>query len=104
MIAQLSPTALPALPQRARVIDVREPEEFWGHLGHIPGAKLVPLGHLAAAAEPWDRHLPIVAVCRSGARSTRAVELLAAMGFSEVRNLEGGMLAYAAAGLPCSRE
>ena len=54
----------------------------------------------AARARTWNRDDELVIVCRSGARSARAAEALAAMGFRRVMNLTGGMLAYTAAGLP----
>lgn len=84
------------------LLDVREPEEFIGELGHIQGALLVPLDAL-------ERRLPklagyverdVVVVCRAGARSASAGAILRRAGFQRVINLEGGMLAWAAAGLP----
>lgn len=87
------------------LIDVREPEEFVGPLGHIGGALLVPLDAL-------ERRLPklagyvdrdVVVACRAGARSATAAAILRRAGFARVFNLEGGMLAWQAAGLPVSR-
>lgn len=86
-----------------RVIDVREPHEHRGELGHPVGAELVPLATLPQAAQRWDREREIVLVCRSGARSARAAALLASMGFRRVMNMAGGMLAWNEAGLPVSR-
>ncbi len=83
-------------PRAARVIDVREPDEFDGELGHLEGAELVPLATLADAAGPWDRQAPVVLVCRSGARSGRAAQALLSMGFHAVASLRGGMLAVRA--------
>ncbi len=84
------------------VLDVREPEEFVGDLGHVEGALLVPMDALVARlprlADRADR--PVVVVCRAGARSASAAALLAAAGFRHVFNLEGGMVAWHAAGLP----
>ena len=88
---------------RPRIIDVREPAEFNGPLGHIPGAELVPLGMLEASARAWDREAPVVVVCRSGARSARAATLLVQLGFRDIVNLEGGTQRYAEAGLPVER-
>ena len=51
------------------VVDVREPAEFAGPLGHIRGAKLVPLGELAQRAAELPRDKPVVTVCRAGSRS-----------------------------------
>ena len=94
------PLDLRVPPRGARVIDVREPAEFTGELGHVPGAELVPLSTLAAAAAPWRRDGDLLIVCRSGGRSARAAMQLRAMGFTRVMNLAGGMLAYGQAGLP----
>jgi sulfur-carrier protein adenylyltransferase/sulfurtransferase len=88
---------------RVRVVDVREPHELAGELGHIPGAELVPLGTVETAARAWDREQEIVLVCRSGNRSGRAAAALTAMGFHRAMNLVGGMLAWNEAKLPTRR-
>lgn len=85
-----------------RVIDVREPHEFGGPLGHIPGATLAPLGHLDAVADALPKDRPLLAVCRSGKRSERACQILAAHGQHAI-NLAGGMIAWNRAGLPAER-
>jgi glyoxylase-like metal-dependent hydrolase (beta-lactamase superfamily II)/rhodanese-related sulfurtransferase len=77
-----------------RVLDVREPDEFTGPLGHIRGALLVPLGELARRAGELPKDKPIVAVCRAGSRSAHATAILQKAGFSEVANLPGGMLRW----------
>jgi glyoxylase-like metal-dependent hydrolase (beta-lactamase superfamily II)/rhodanese-related sulfurtransferase len=82
------------------VLDVREPEEFDGELGHIEGAELVPLGTLRESLESRAKHVPIVTVCRSGARSAQAALILEKAGFDKVANLAGGMIGWRAAGLP----
>jgi rhodanese-related sulfurtransferase len=76
------------------LLDVREPEEWAA--GHAPGALHVPLGELDA-----DRigRGEVVAVCRSGNRSGRAAVALERAGVP-VRNMTGGMQAWAEAGLP----
>lgn len=86
--------------QDIQVIDVREPAEFSGGLGHIHGARLLPLAQLAARSAEIDKARPVVAVCRSGARSTQATVLLQKSGFSQVANLAGGMLRWRAEALP----
>jgi rhodanese-related sulfurtransferase len=88
---------------RTRLVDVREPHEFNGELGHIPGAELVPLATVEQQAAGWDRAADLVVICRSGGRSSRAAEALARLGFSRVMNLVGGMLAHDAARLPVER-
>lgn len=74
------------------LVDVRQPEEYAA--GRIPGAELVPLAQLHAAAAHWSPEAPVVAVCGSGARSGEAARLLETMGFSSVASLRGGMRAW----------
>lgn len=83
-----------------RIVDVRDPGEFTGMLGHIAGAELIPLGQLQERASMLDRDLPTVLVCRSGARSAQAVTILEKAGFSRVANLAGGMIGWNAQRLP----
>jgi rhodanese-related sulfurtransferase len=86
-----------------RLIDVREPDEFVGPLGHIPGAELVPMGNVLAHAGGWDRTRPVLLVCRSGARSGHVAAALAPMGYPHLYNLIGGMLVWNELGLPVER-
>jgi glyoxylase-like metal-dependent hydrolase (beta-lactamase superfamily II)/rhodanese-related sulfurtransferase len=97
---EIEPQALEEAAGKAQLIDVREPAEYTGPLGHIRGSMLVPLGELGKRTDELDRERPIVAVCRSGARSAQAVVLLQKAGFSSVANLAGGMLRWRAAGYP----
>jgi rhodanese-related sulfurtransferase len=95
-IWEIEPSALAELHCPVQLIDVRTPEEFSGPLGHIRGARLIPLEHLAAQAAGFARDVPLVTVCRSGARSAQAVVLLAKAGFTQAANLAGGMLRWTA--------
>ena len=79
----------------AALLDVREPQEWAA--GRAPQAEHVPLGSLTLAAIPPGR--PLIAVCRSGNRSGKAADALAAAGVP-VHNLAGGMKAWAESGLP----
>ncbi|MFL6138908.1 MAG: rhodanese-like domain-containing protein [Frankiaceae bacterium] len=90
-----------AVPADAYVLDVREPEEW--SAGHVPDAVHLPLGHLPArlADVPADRE--VVVVCRVGSRSAQATAFLNAHGRTAV-NLDGGMIAWAAAGRPMVSE
>jgi sulfur dioxygenase len=102
---EIQPTALneslAGAPTPAiQVIDVREPAEFVSDLGHIPGARLIPLAELAARSAEIDKGRPVVTVCRSGARSAQAVALLQKSGFTQLANMAGGMLRWRAEGLP----
>ena len=99
----VSPADTIAARGAARLVDVREPHEYLGELGHVPGSELVPLASVAAAAQRWDRERDVILICRSGARSGRAAEAMVAAGFARVMNMAGGMLAYNAAGLPVER-
>ena len=81
----------------AVVLDVRETSE-WDD-GHAPGARHVPIGSLGGQLDSLPRDRVLVVVCRSGHRSARATAVLRRSGFDAV-NLDGGMQAWAAAGLP----
>lgn len=95
-IWEVQPAWLEEHAREVQVVDVREPEEFDGPLGRIAGARLVPLGRLAASASDLGREKPIVVVCRSGARSAQATLILRKAGFDRVANLAGGMLRWRA--------
>jgi len=82
-----------------QVLDVREPEEFEGPLGHVPGALLLPLGRLKDETQRLSPERPIVTVCRAGGRSAQATVILQRAGFTKVANLAGGMLRWRAQGL-----
>lgn len=83
-----------ALTSGAQLVDVRQPDEFAS--GSLPGARNLPLGDLAARADELDPTRRVVLLCRSGARSGRAAEYLESIGFGDVVNLSGGMLASVA--------
>jgi rhodanese-related sulfurtransferase len=89
----IPPSQLDTLGPEVRRIDVREPDEYTGPLGHLPGSELVPMGTLEAASASWPREVPLLLICRSGARSARAAQALAQRGFRHLYNLAGGMLA-----------
>ncbi len=76
-----------------RLIDVREPHEW--DIVRIEGAELVPLGDIPAHLSEFDSTDEFVIHCRSGARSAQAVGLLMQAGITRVKNLRGGVLAWA---------
>jgi len=78
------------------IIDVRESSERSGELGFIKGSRLIPLAEIPQALDSLDkdRDNEIILVCRSGARSTTAAAILKGLGFSRVKNMKGGMLAW----------
>jgi molybdopterin/thiamine biosynthesis adenylyltransferase/rhodanese-related sulfurtransferase len=75
------------------VIDVREPHEL--EISRLPGAVNIPLGQLAARLSELDSAQTYVVMCRSGVRSAQALHLLANAGFRRVKNLRGGINAWA---------
>jgi len=79
--------------EKLRLIDVREPHEL--AISSLPGEENIPLGQLAARLPELDSSQEIILFCKSGARSTRALELLASAGFRRVKNLKGGINAWA---------
>jgi rhodanese-related sulfurtransferase len=81
----------------AVLVDVREQGEW--EAGHAPKAKHHPLGSLHGALDRLPQGRTLVVACRSGTRSARATKLLTKAGFDAV-NLDGGMTAWRAAGLP----
>ncbi|MCC6354196.1 MAG: DUF2892 domain-containing protein [Verrucomicrobiae bacterium] len=84
------------------LVDVREFAEYAG--GRIAGSKLAPLASLESGASGLDRARELVLVCRAGRRSREAANRLAAMGFSKLVVLEGGIEAWKGAGLPVEKD
>ncbi len=80
------------------VIDVRSPREYQFD-GHIEGSRLLPLSALMQRVDELPPDQPIVFVCRSGNRSQVACEQLSRLGYANVQNFQGGMLAWNRAGL-----
>lgn len=89
--------------EKAVVVDVCEPAEFAA--GHVMGAKNVPLAQLEEklASTVKNKALPLILVCKSGARSSRAVALAKKVGFANVQSLSGGMAAWRSANLPVEK-
>ena len=88
MIQKIEPAAAIRLldAKKAQAVDVREPDEY--AVGHIPGAKLLPLGEvMSRAAAPW------LVYCRTGRRSADAVQKLDALGYTNIYDL-GGILSW----------
>lgn len=77
---------------------MREPVEYAEE--NIAGSKLIPLGELEKRCGELDRSRPVIIHCRGGVRGGKAGEKLLAAGFTDVRNLAGGLLAWKQAGLP----
>ena len=98
-VAELTPCQIAPVLHTYTLIDVREPHEFHGDLGHVAGSRLLPIATIGSAAATLDRDRPLLVICRSGRRAHAATALLASRGFDAV-NLTGGMLAWSRAGLP----
>lgn len=90
------------VPAGAYLLDVREPDEW--SAGHPPGAHHVPMTQLPTRLAEVPKDGDVVVVCRVGARSAQVVAFLAANGWGNVRNLTGGLAAWAAAGKPLVSE
>jgi glyoxylase-like metal-dependent hydrolase (beta-lactamase superfamily II)/rhodanese-related sulfurtransferase len=84
------------------LLDVREPDEYRGELGHIQGSTLIPLRELPGRIHELSafKSHEVVTICRAGVRSTTAAAILTGLGFEHVSNLKGGMLDWNDAGLP----
>jgi adenylyltransferase/sulfurtransferase len=87
----ITPLALASALRTRQIalVDVREPYEW--SIGHLPGARLVPLNSLPQAVESLDRDAELVVYCHHGMRSDMAAEWLREQGFERVRNLIGGI-------------
>jgi sulfur-carrier protein adenylyltransferase/sulfurtransferase len=89
----------PELAQRLQkgnhlnLLDVREPHEL--EISNLTGATLIPLGQLASRLSELDSAEDMVVFCKGGTRSARALELLVSAGFRKVKNLKGGINAWA---------
>lgn len=88
--------------ERAVVIDLREAAEF--ATGHVVNSKNLSLSEIEAGTGlPKNKSLPLVVVCASGARASRAVVTLRKLGFENARTLTGGVTAWREAGLPLEK-
>jgi len=86
--------------ETAVVIDVSDPHEFAA--AHIAGSKNIPLSELEAklAGAVKNKNLPLILVCRSGARSFGAAATASKLGFAQPQSLSGGLSAWREAALP----
>jgi molybdopterin/thiamine biosynthesis adenylyltransferase/rhodanese-related sulfurtransferase len=88
-VPTVAPSALQHLTRDTQVLDVREQWEF--EIGHLPGARLVPLAELESQLATLDPGREILVYCHRGLRSAAAVTRLQAAGFTRVSHLEGGI-------------
>lgn len=88
--------------EKAVLIDVSEPAEFAA--AHAGGSRNIPFGQLEGSKElPGNKSLPLVLVCPTGARASRAVALLRKAGHEKVMSLAGGLRAWREANLPVDK-
>ncbi len=80
------------------LIDVREQWEY--DEGHIPNITLIPMNEIPARLDEIPTDKEVIVTCRSGNRSGQVTEFLRQQGFTNVHNMEGGILAWQQAGLP----
>lgn len=89
--------------EKAVVIDVCAPDEYAA--GHVTGSKNIPVAQLESelAAAVKNKATPVILVCASGMRSSRAVSIATKLGFEKAHSLSGGMGAWRQAGLPVQK-
>lgn len=87
-------------PSDLVVLDVRTPEEF--ESGHLDGAILLDFyeADFATRLADLDPDVPYLLYCRSGNRSGQTIQLMEQLGFTDVADVDGGIVAWGAAGLP----
>ncbi len=99
---QVPTVGLDELPDDAVLVDVREDDEWAA--GHAPAAHHLPMMDIPVRMAEVPTDGDVVVVCRSGARSAQVVAYLTGHGWDNVRNLDGGMIAWARAGRPIVSE
>nr|WP_207393647.1 rhodanese-like domain-containing protein [Duganella aceris] len=88
---------------KATIVDVRDAKEFAE--GHLPDARNIPLADLDQRVGELEKFKSkaVVVVCKTGARASAAAAKLAKAGFTDVVNLDGGIVAWQKAGLPLAK-
>jgi sulfur-carrier protein adenylyltransferase/sulfurtransferase len=79
--------------EKVFILDVRNPEEY--QICRIPDSVLLPLGELPLRVAELDKDKPMIVHCKSGMRSAKAIQFLKDQGFDKLKNLKGGILAWA---------
>ena len=103
-ISEVHPEDLKEAVNQVQLVDVRQPDEFTGELGHIAGAKLVTLGpDLGSYLQSTPKDQEIVFICKSGGRSGHATMMAQDMGFQKAHNMTGGMMLWNQLGYPVER-
>lgn len=102
-VYDIAPTELHMKMSQVKLVDVRQPEEYEGDLGHIPGSELIVLDTLPDHLGDLPKDQTIVFICRSGNRSGKAAAYATMNGFNNVYNMQGGMLMWNQLLLPVER-
>ena len=84
-----------------QLIDVRSEGEYAS--GHLAGAKLIPVQEIEDRLSEIDKQQPVLLYCRSGHRSGNALKILQTHGYAQAKHLQGGIIAWHAAGLPVTK-
>ena len=82
--------------EKLYLVDVRQPEELTSPLGALPGVKNIPLPDLGSRFGEIPKDRSVILICRSGNRSGQALSFLKRQGYTQVQDVEGGMLAVRA--------
>lgn len=85
------------------LVDVREPSEYTGELGHVEGSQLIVLSTLPENLAQVPKDKTVVFICRSGGRSAQATAYAKSQGFTTVYNMLGGMMLWNQLQLPTER-
>jgi rhodanese-related sulfurtransferase len=99
-VFDVAPEEVSKFASQVHLVDVRQPSEYTGELGHVAGSQLIVLDTIPERIETLPKDEPIVFICRSGGRSARATAYAQQLGFSQVYNMRGGMLLWNSLGLP----
>ena len=102
-VFDVAPVEVEQLRSEIVLIDVREPEEFVGELGHVPGSTLMPLGSLPQQIHSLPKDKTIVFICRSGNRSAQASAFASMQNLKNTYNMLGGMILWNNLILPIER-
>ncbi|GIZ15196.1 rhodanese-like domain-containing protein [Capnocytophaga catalasegens] len=92
--------AVKMLSQGALLVDVREHSEVEQVAYDVPNFLNIPLGELAEKFSQIPTQEQVIVACKAGGRSAKAVQFLQEKGFTNVINLQGGMIAWAEQGFP----
>jgi rhodanese-related sulfurtransferase len=96
--AATDPTVATDPATRPLIVDVREPDEF--AQARVDGVVLMPISQFVARHVELPKDRPLLMLCAAGSRSTSATMYLLQAGWTDVRNMTGGMMGWQAAGLP----